>query len=561
MPALTLYSEYSRKDVHDIFSPETRFTQSSGSWGLHGIVEIPNKPGDFVFFVTFGQHQAGHTFDEWITEEGMISWQSQPRQSFEDRRIQQFIHHDDGKNAIHLFLRTQRTANYTYLGKLRYLAHDPARARPVYMYWQLLNWPIPVEALDRLSLKLQPAGVVKQVIRGMPDKQRATFERSATEFNWHGNTWQVDRDAIIAQVISRIDKGLPEEATRFRDWYIEIDHQQISPKWLFHLITGADFDEFDAIQARDKLAQIGIISTHVNKKDDQYHGDGITPSRLDIHSLKSKDRKLFFQTIASFMKGEYPEIFGRATIHFLDRGNWVEIHFPDLKGYYRFRLAREFDEFAYFFPGNPLIAHRIVEELTPNLDSLSNRMGFSVRVIPQYWKTWGRLGFEIPYDYIKEASLLFFGESQDDDFIRFLSQIETRMDDYREKYDIDKIEVIYAWILVDFIQATYGLLGEIPGYLGKGHPRKITTYDETNQVPNHILELRIKNIRNVLAGVAETPPDEVICDWVHFCYDFGLYQEGQLLFTFVTSEQVNPWYYERTKKLARLCAMKAAVKG
>ncbi|MGA2977937.1 MAG: DUF3427 domain-containing protein, partial [Spirochaetia bacterium] len=98
MPVLTLYSEYSRQDVHDIFSPDTRFTPGAGTWGLHGIVEIPDNPGDFVFFVTFGQQQAGHTFDEWITEEGVISWQSQPGQSFLDRRIQQFIHHDDYKN-------------------------------------------------------------------------------------------------------------------------------------------------------------------------------------------------------------------------------------------------------------------------------------------------------------------------------------------------------------------------------------------------------------------------------------------------------------------------------
>jgi hypothetical protein len=75
-----------------------------------------------------------------------------------------------------------------------------------------------------------------------------------------------------------------------------------------------------------------------------------------------------------------------------------------------------------------------------------------------------------------------------------------------------------------------------------------------------VLENRIESIQKILAGLDPTPSDEVLCDWVHFCYDFGLYNEGQLLFSLVTSEQVNPWYYERTKKLARLCSMKAVAK-
>ena len=49
---------YERKDVHDIFVPDGIFTPQSGSWGIHGIIAIPNRPGDFVFFVTFGTEQS-----------------------------------------------------------------------------------------------------------------------------------------------------------------------------------------------------------------------------------------------------------------------------------------------------------------------------------------------------------------------------------------------------------------------------------------------------------------------------------------------------------------------
>jgi hypothetical protein len=55
--SLILYENYTRQEVHAIFSPETRFTPQSGTWGLLGIVPLPSRAGDFVFFVTFGKEQ------------------------------------------------------------------------------------------------------------------------------------------------------------------------------------------------------------------------------------------------------------------------------------------------------------------------------------------------------------------------------------------------------------------------------------------------------------------------------------------------------------------------
>jgi hypothetical protein len=55
MLSLELYRDYTRKEVHDIFAPDTPFTPQSGTWGLHGIIAVPDRPKDFLFFVTFGQ--------------------------------------------------------------------------------------------------------------------------------------------------------------------------------------------------------------------------------------------------------------------------------------------------------------------------------------------------------------------------------------------------------------------------------------------------------------------------------------------------------------------------
>jgi len=376
MPALELYLEYSRKDVHDIFSPETPFTPSNGTWGLHGIVDIPKKPGDYVFFVTFGQHQADHIFDEWITEEGVISWQSQPRQSFDDRRIKEFIHHNYKRNLIHLFLRTQRTTNYTYLGKLGYLIHDPKHEKPVYIYWQLLDWPIPVIVLNRINLHLQPANIYRQVTSQINESTDAHNEGDIPLI-WQGRTWQVNRQTLIAQVKDWIVRGLPEEAIRYKDWYIDIDGQPVSPKWLFHLITDAGYNEFDSPLAREKLSKMGFVSLRVQPTDKLNANHQIA----DIHAQQPS--------------------------------------------------------------------------------------------------------------------------------------IQTRR-------------------------------------------KAISNKSEQPQI--QILDTRLDSIHQVLSGLIATPSDEVLCDWIHFCYDFGLYKEGQELFTFVSSEHVNPWYYERTKKLARLCLMRSVSK-
>jgi hypothetical protein len=157
MRPLILYNDYSRKEVHDIFDQKSTFTPQAGTWGLHGFVEIPDRPRDYVFFATFGQKQAHHEFDEGITADGVFRWQSQPNQRLADSTIRHFIAQDDDRNSIYLFVRTAssragRVLPYTYLGRLRYLTHDREREQPVYFTWQILDWHLPEDARARIHL-------------------------------------------------------------------------------------------------------------------------------------------------------------------------------------------------------------------------------------------------------------------------------------------------------------------------------------------------------------------------------------------------------------------------
>ena len=140
MRKLVRYEKYSRKDIHDIFSPDTKFTPQAGTWGLQWIIRIPGTQHDYIFLVTYGKKQSGHEFDENIDENGILTWQSQPSQTLNESRIIDFINHDYLKNNIYLFLRTSDKEDYTYMGLLAYVDHDNQREKPVYFKWQILDW-------------------------------------------------------------------------------------------------------------------------------------------------------------------------------------------------------------------------------------------------------------------------------------------------------------------------------------------------------------------------------------------------------------------------------------
>ncbi len=140
MRELVRFEKYSRKEIHDIFSPDTTFTKGAGYWGISGIIKIPNTLHDYIFLVTYGQKQAEHEFDEDIDTNGILTWQSQPSQTLHTPQILELINHDYTTDNIYLFLRSNKKADYTYMGLLAYVEHDNQREKPVYFKWQILNW-------------------------------------------------------------------------------------------------------------------------------------------------------------------------------------------------------------------------------------------------------------------------------------------------------------------------------------------------------------------------------------------------------------------------------------
>jgi hypothetical protein len=186
MKSLKLRDLYTREDIHSIFSPSTIFTPQAGTWGLHGIIKIPDRDNDFVFIVTYGQSQGDHEFDEGITRDGVLSWQSQPRQDLNNNVIQQLINHKDLTDNIYLFLRETKKADYQYLGRLAYLEHDVSREKPVYFQWQLLDWDESdksdiaelAQAVIPTTPKLEPKKILSHTDE-LPIKKRQGTDRES----------------------------------------------------------------------------------------------------------------------------------------------------------------------------------------------------------------------------------------------------------------------------------------------------------------------------------------------------------------------------------------------
>ncbi|MBA9027603.1 DUF3427 domain-containing protein [Peribacillus huizhouensis] len=203
---LNLYDQYSRDDVYKIFDGVTPFTIGAGNWGLHGLVKIPKRKKDFVFFVTFGQKQLGHDFDESITEDGILTWQSQPKQTLDNKVIKQLISHNHLIENIYLFLRTKKKNSltkqvepFTYLGRLAYLTHDTTREQPVYFKWQIIDWEVPPSnVLDRMDLTLEPLINQEDLVKDhlvetqrpslMPDKAKESRSFYATKVDYAENS-------------------------------------------------------------------------------------------------------------------------------------------------------------------------------------------------------------------------------------------------------------------------------------------------------------------------------------------------------------------------------------
>ena len=99
-------------------------------------------------------------------------------------------------------------------------------------------------------------------------------------------------------------------------------------------------------------------------------------------------------------------------------------------------------------------------------------------------------------------------------------------------------------------------LDGVPSRRGRPPRQSVPEYNSESR-QSQVLAEEIARIRDFLNGSgALRPDDQTLCDWVWFCYRFEMYAEGTTLFPLIHSESVDRWLYDRTKKLAEICALR-----
>lgn len=162
---LVLYQKYSRQQLNDIFDPDMKFSTGSGRWGGTGIVPHTPRENDFTFIVTLEDKK---TYEDYLTQDGVIFWESQERHDHSSEWIKSFCTHDENINTIYLFMRVANTDDYTFFGPLSFKYCDENTKYPVHFQWKLLDWPLPKNIYQEF----------KEHIKGEPLETSPEFEPS-----------------------------------------------------------------------------------------------------------------------------------------------------------------------------------------------------------------------------------------------------------------------------------------------------------------------------------------------------------------------------------------------
>ena len=330
-----------------------------------------------------------------------------------------------------------------------------------------------------------------------------------------GQSITLSAEHVLATARQEIARGLPPAARNFHSWVVEVDGQQVGVKWLYGLATGMSHADFKLSQARRAFEHIGLA---VHRFDDAAASEVADAIHEDQQEELSK--LAFIEQVRAVLDGLLISAGLPATL----KAPWdqlIQVHFVAFSGcHYEVWVHARTIEVGLHFQTSRKLNYARLEWFHPHREALSTALGEEVRA-----EKWGenaaRVFYELPRPPLSAT-----------------------------------VAAEFAGRLMTLIQGTLSILRE--AFPSRAEHPRIEAHIETPTRAHVIIDTQIVTVRDFLNGRAGRPSDERLCDWVHLCYEFELYREGRELFALVDPTQVNPWYYERTKRLAKVCAMKVA---
>lgn len=244
------------------------------------------------------------------------------------------------------------------------------------------------------------------------------------------------------------------------------------------------------------------------------------------HSVGRENNREFFGDIEARLPDLLPNEIENERHRYQSRANLWQVIFEAFGGcHYQITLRRDYHEIGLHFESSHLASHERLRAFQPHIEELTGELGEQVQAGTMGPRgSWARVWLEREPEPLNES-----------------------------------LASVCAAQLAQFITATFPIL---QGTLRNRSLRRADrdnghTIEHTNPV-YPILDREIECIRTYLAGRSDqNPSEEKKCDWVNFCYTFELYAEGRDLFRLVAADGVNSWYWERTRKLAKICELRA----
>jgi hypothetical protein len=332
-----------------------------------------------------------------------------------------------------------------------------------------------------------------------------------------GETFILSQAEVLDAVRVAMAKGVPPEAEHFVSWFLPVDERQFSVKWVISLVTGLPRDRFTSGQARHQLSKLGLEAQPVDRT-------AVSVSSADKAASQPAEltREPFYRAVLARMAGKLPpDVFNR---RINPRANHLQLTCPAPGSHYELYMRKKYTEIAIHFEGHRDRNLALLAQFRPHVKALEKQLGEPVCA-----ELWGRNWATV---YLKRPS---------------------------PRLDVPTAETLADdWLR--FIEATLPVLKQAVANLGlrTGSGRSPAAVKEKDlDRPKVILAQTIRDIRAYLNGDgALAPSDEKLCEWVQFCYTFELSAEAVNLFKQVRANEVDPWLYERTQKLAQACKLR-----
>jgi hypothetical protein len=264
----------------------------------------------------------------------------------------------------------------------------------------------------------------------------------------------------------------------------------------------------------------------ITRRDNQLTAFLEQPEKIKQPIVENKFLASVKEKLSEYLK----PIMGSVPYEFVRRANYLQIRLTGFPGcHYEIAERRKKLMIALHFESSAERSQARLKSFEPHVDELTQALKTTVHAGNFNRRGWGQV-------YIEEIRHPLIDVSIQED----------------------------AELIQKFVTATYPILQTAYVSNNRNHHRKDDRVGyEVDSPLYRILDQEVGTIRAYLQGRSLLQPkDEKICDWINLCYMFSLYTEAKELFSLVNEADVNPWYYERTKKISKACEHKALlIKG